>query len=360
MANPDRKVEQMATQICSFPSNQWRLSACVHLPDGRPQQRIGVVMITEIAKFARQPLCRQLGDAFAASGFYVLRYDKRGTSDSPGNCDLTFDDRVADLCAATRFLRAEYNLDKVLFWGTCMGAAAAVHASARLSGPFRPDGLILWAPLANPDDASLPEFNYRRVTFSAYLRKGLTGSLWNRLQAFVSDRGYRANLLGSVVAMGRSSFRNSGRLERVRSQISRVGPLLAQYEGLSLLIYGDTDPFWIGFTKRINAGDRLGLSKMKSPPKIALAADADHMFHSVQQTSEVIRLSVSWATAFRDGQDVCGEREEIRTIFASPARGEGRDHKEDSPLPLGEGDRAAVGEGIAATAIRYRNPERRY
>jgi hypothetical protein len=58
---------------------------------------------------------------------------------------------------------------------------------------------------------------------------------------------------------------------------------------------------------------------MKSPPKIAVLADGDHMFHSVQQTSEVIRLSVSWAAAFRDGQNVAGHREEIQAIFALPA-----------------------------------------
>jgi hypothetical protein len=108
-------------------------------------------------------------------------------------------------------------------------------------------------------------------------------------------------------------------MEKVWSQISRVGPLLAQYEGPSLLIYGDTDPFWIGFRKRINAGDRLRLSEMKSPPKIAMLADGNHMFHSIQQHSEIVRVSVSWAIAFRDGQGVGGEREEIRTLFASQA-----------------------------------------
>jgi pimeloyl-ACP methyl ester carboxylesterase len=264
---------------------------------------------------------------------------------------------VADACAATRFLKTEYDLENVLIWGMCMGGPVAVHASTRLSGPFRPAGMILYSLLADPEDVSLPEYNYRPVAFSTYVRNRLTGSLWNRLKAVVSDKGYRANMLESVVAMAR---RDNSRLQRMRSEISRVGPLLAQYDGPSLLIYGESDPFWVTFAKRINAGDRLGLSKMKSPPKIALFTDGGHMFQSVQQTSEVIRISVSWATAFRDGQDVCGEREEIRTIFASPARGEGRNHKEDSPLPLGEGDRAAVGEGIAATAIRHRNSERPY
>jgi hypothetical protein len=104
----------------------------------------------------------------------------------------------------------------------------------------------------------------------------------------------------------------------VRNQISRVGPLLAQYDGPSLLVYGDVDSYWATFTKRINPADRLGLSRMKSPPRIVLVADADHGFDSVRQTSEVIRLSVGWAAAFRDGQNLAGEREEINALLASP------------------------------------------
>jgi pimeloyl-ACP methyl ester carboxylesterase len=308
----------MATRIGSFQSDQWCLSACVHVPDDVPEQRIGIVFVHENTKFGTHGLFRQVADAFASCGFYALRYDNRGTCDSPGDCELTFDERVTDACAATHFFRTEYNLDKVLFWGLCLGSAVAVHASARLSGPFRPAGMILCSLLTDPVEASLPEFNYRQVTLSAYLRHGLTGSNWNRLRAFVSDRGYRTNLLVSVLGIVRSCFRGNDRLQKLRSQISRVGPLLAQYDGPSLLIYGDTDSFWSSFTKRINPGDKLRLSEMKSPPQIAVVADGDHMFHSVQQTSEVIRLSVSWAAAFRDGQDLAAHPEEIHAVFASP------------------------------------------
>jgi pimeloyl-ACP methyl ester carboxylesterase len=311
----------MATRIGSFQSDQWRLNACIHLPEDVPELRIGVVVIHEVTKFGTHGLFRQVADAFAASGFYALRYDNRGNCDSPGDCEFTFEDRVADACAATHFFRTEYSLDKVLLWGLCMGSAVAVHASARLSGHVGPAGMILCSLLADPLDASLPELNYRPATLVAYLRNGLTGNPWNRLRAFVSDGIYRTNLLGSVAAMGRNYFRGNGKLENMRCQISRVGPLLAQYDGPSLLIYGDADPFWSTFTKRINPGDKLRLSEMKSPPKIALVVDGDHMFHSIPQTSEVIRLTMSWAAAFRDGQNVAGHPEEVRASFVSATAG---------------------------------------
>ena len=307
----------MVAQIVSFQSDQWRLNACVHLPEGRPQSRIGIVLMLEVTKFGTHGLFRQVADAFAASGFYVLRYDNRGACDSAGDCELTFADRVADACAAARFFKTEYKLDKVLFWGSCMGAASAVHASSLLKGAFKPVGMILCSTLADPVEATLPELNYRKVKFSAYWRQGFVGSNWNRLKAFVSDPGYRANLMASIRSMVRTSLKGNGNLQSTRNEIGRVGPLLAQYDGPTLIIYGDTDPFWTSFTKRVNPGDKLRLSQMKSPPKIHVVVGGGHGFDSMEETSEVIRLSTSWLAAFREGRDVAGPPEEIHAIFAS-------------------------------------------
>jgi uncharacterized protein len=310
----------MPTRIVSFQSDQWRLNACIHVPDQVPGQRIGVLMVHEGTKFGTHGLFRTVADGFAESGFYAFRYDNRGTGDSPGDCDLTFDERVTDACAAARFFKSEYGLDKLLLWGLCLGGAVAVHSSARLSGQFRPAGMILCSLLLDPADATLPEFNYRPVTVSAYLRNGLFhGSAWNRLREFISDSAYRTNMVKSVATMARTYFRSNGRLQTMRNQIGRVGPLLAEYAGPTLLVYGETDPYWSTFTKRINPGDKLQLSKMKSPPRIAVVTDGDHMFHSVQQTTEVIQLALSWASAFRYGEDLAAHPEEIRAIFASTA-----------------------------------------
>jgi len=306
----------MGNQIGSFQSDGWRLNGCVHLPNEESQQRIGVVIVHENTKFGTHSLLRQIADAFAASGFYAFRYENRGSCDSPGDCELTFENRVADACAAVHFFKTEYNLDKVLFWGLCMGGAVAVHTSARLKAPFKPAGVILCNLLADPVYATTPELNYRSVTVSAYLRKGLTGNPWNRLRAFVSDPDYRRNMVQAVLNVAGNN-RSNQNLRDLRKQIGQVGPLLAQYDGPSLLVYGDADSHWSSFTQRINRGDRLQLSKMKSPPKIALMLDGDHMFHSLSQTTEVIRISVDWATAFRNGQNLVGEPEHINAIFAS-------------------------------------------
>jgi pimeloyl-ACP methyl ester carboxylesterase len=307
----------MPSAIVSFPSDQWLLTGCVHLPDDDPSlPRIGVIILVDMIKFGPHGLFRQLADAFAASGFYALRYENRGTCDSPGDCALSFDDRIADACAATQFFATEYKLDQVLFWGLCMGGAVATHVGVRLSGSFRPVGMVLCSLPTDACDATLPELNYLPTTFSAYLRSGLNGSPWNKLREFLFDKDYRSNILKSIATLARNHLRSSGRLRSNQIGFSRVGPLLAQYDGPRLIVYGDTDQMWATFTQRANPGDKLGLSRMKSPPQIVLVADGDHTFRSVQQTSEVIRLSVSWAAALRDGQTLAGHRDELDAIFA--------------------------------------------
>ena len=308
----------MPIEFVSFQSEQWRLNGCVHVPEREPEQRIGILLVHENTKFGTHGLFKRLADTLAASGFYVLRFDNRGTCDSPGDCEFAFQGRVEDACAAANFFTAECKLDHLLLWGLCMGAAVAVHCSSILNGESRLGGLILCSLLADPVDASLPEFDYKPVTVSAYVRNGmLNGGPWKRLRSFVSDSGYRANVLRSIGALAQRHSGVGSKFKEVRNQIGRVGPLLARYPGPSLLVYGETDPYWSAFTQRINANDKLRLSKMKTPPKLVVVSEGDHMFNSVDTTAQVIQLSVSWAEAFREGKAPTSHPEELYAFFAA-------------------------------------------
>ena len=130
------------------------------------QRRVGVVLLHENfnTKFGTHRMFYQVGEALAAAGFYALRYDNRGMCDSPGINALTFDGRVADVGPATQFFKKEYRLDSVFFWGLCMGAAVALHASAQ-SGAEMPEGIMLCSLLADPRDVSLPQFGYGSQPF---------------------------------------------------------------------------------------------------------------------------------------------------------------------------------------------------
>jgi uncharacterized protein len=82
---------------------------------GGPQVRCGAHrMFTQLARHV------------AAQGHTALRFDLRGMGDSEGE-PHSFDDRDADLAAAVNALRqAAPHVQRVLLWGLCDGASAAL------------------------------------------------------------------------------------------------------------------------------------------------------------------------------------------------------------------------------------------
>ena len=75
-----------------------------------------------------------LGYLFAARGFVVLSYDKRGVGKSTGNWgEASFEDLADDAVAAARFLQARTDIaaDQIGFWGLSQGAWIAPLAASR-------------------------------------------------------------------------------------------------------------------------------------------------------------------------------------------------------------------------------------
>ncbi len=270
----------------------------VHLPATKPRRRIGVVVLqgnlNSSPKFGAHWMFRRVADALAGAGYYALRYDDRGTCDSPGQCELKFRDRISDLCAAAKFFRTEYRLDGLVFWGLCMGAAVAVHASARLNRQEKPDALILCSVLALGDDASLPEFGYRATTVSAFLRNTSTGNPWTKLRRFMTDQSYRRNAYECVKAVAVGYAHRNPNLRELQADISRVGGLLSRYDRPMLLIFGEKDPFWISFSKRVNPADKLRLRNKRLPPELVVMEDGDHVFASKAQMSDLTESTIKW------------------------------------------------------------------
>ena len=287
-----------SNELVTLSRDGWPMHGVVHLPATEPRRRIGVVVLQgnldSSPKFGAHWMFRRVSDALAEAGYYALRFDNRGTCDSPGERDLKFRDRIIDLCAAAKFFRSEYRLDGVVFWGLCMGAAVAVHASAHLNRHEKPDAMILCSVLAHPDDASLPEFGYRATTMSAFLRNTGSGNLSSKLRRFLTDRSYRRNAYECVKAVVVGYAHRNPTLRELQSDVSRVGALLTRYDRPMLMIFGEKDPFWISFTKWVNPDDKLRLSQKKIPPKLVVMEDGDHVFASKAQMSELIESTVEW------------------------------------------------------------------
>ena len=75
-----------------------------------------------------------LGYLFAARGFVVLSYDKRGVGKSTGNWgEASFEDLADDAVAAARFLQARTDIaaNQIGFWGLSQGGWIAPLAASR-------------------------------------------------------------------------------------------------------------------------------------------------------------------------------------------------------------------------------------
>jgi pimeloyl-ACP methyl ester carboxylesterase len=295
------------TEIVNFSSQGWKLHGIVHTPAGKPERRVGVILLHENinTKFGTHQVFRQLADSLAQAGFFVLRFDDRGTCDSPGICDLTFLDRVADSRSAVTFFRSKYQLDSLIGWGLCLGASVAVHTAAELrrSGE-KFDGVVLCSILADPSIVSLPKYGYYNVNLPTVLRDSfMSGNFLRKLrEAPRKLQSYRENLPKLARLIFRRYTQREPALEQLRSHIARVGELLANHDTPCLLIFGEKDPYWESFLTRVNPDDRLGLSRKEHVPALVLVKDGDHTFTSREQTQEMIDATLAWVAPFQNGQ----------------------------------------------------------
>ena len=292
------------TELVKIRSGKSEMSGVVHAPATVPRKRVGVVLLHENfnTKFGTHRMFYQVGEALAGAGFYALRYDNRGICDSPGAYPLTFEGRVSDAVTATRFFKQEYRLDSVLFWGLCMGAATALHAEVQLGAEIA-DGIMLCSLLADPRDASLPQFGYGGNP-SKVVESLSRGGLLKKASRFATDATYRKNIVRMLKGVASQVTAREPELETLKEKIAEISPLLQQYRGALTLVFGDKDPCWTHFEERVNEGDKLGLLKMGEKRKFLMVEGGDHTFSSKAQTDQVIDWTVEWAEAGRDGRTV--------------------------------------------------------
>ena len=101
------------------------LAAILHAPDAPLRSALFVPPLAEERKACHRILC-DLARAWAAEGTAVLRFDYRGTGDSPGDfADFSVSDWLADAEAARAWLRDRYPPCEPAVLGIRFGAALA-------------------------------------------------------------------------------------------------------------------------------------------------------------------------------------------------------------------------------------------
>ncbi|AHX13680.1 alpha/beta hydrolase [Dyella jiangningensis] len=90
-------------------------------------------------------LYRQLAHGLAESSFPVLRFDYYGTGDSAGGSrDVTWTRCLADVATAATELRARSGAQRILAFGTRLGANAALEATEAVLA-----GVVAWDAIAD-------------------------------------------------------------------------------------------------------------------------------------------------------------------------------------------------------------------
>ncbi len=294
----------MTTELVTIPNGRWPLHGVLHRPAHTAQRRVGVLIVQESynTKFGPHRIFVRLGEALSQGGFHALRYDNRGTCDSEGFLDITFEDRLADSETALAYFRESCQLEAVIVWGLCMGATVAAHLTrGRRTGI---DGLVLCSILADPRDASLPQLGYANVDVGEFLKDSWRrGDWWGKVRRVGQRFSHYRRVLGRLaVVWVRAHVSPKSELARLRAAIQQVGRLLARYEGPCLLIFGEKDETLAHFQERVNPGDRLGLARKPRPPDVVIIGEGDHTFASREQMTELLRVTLDWLTPLQHGR----------------------------------------------------------
>jgi alpha/beta superfamily hydrolase len=126
-----------------------RLFAVRHAPNG--PARAGVLVCPPILhEYVRSHrLFAQLGEALAALGFAVLRFDYLGCGDSQGSDEsFSMSQAVRDASAAARHLRSQFPAIPVI----ALGVRAGAFVAAQLLRTREAERLWLWQPLLDGAD----------------------------------------------------------------------------------------------------------------------------------------------------------------------------------------------------------------
>jgi exosortase A-associated hydrolase 1 len=254
---------------------------------GGPQYRVG-----SHRQFVR------LTRALAEAGIPCLRFDYRGMGDSEGDA-RTFEEVGADIAAAVTHLKLMApSVDKVVLWGLCDGASAALMALASLT---RIAGVIILNPWVRSDtslDRVLVKHYYAERLFSREFWSKLVSG---RVGVWRAASEFAGRVRAAVAADGKDTATRSGSNPPVRYQdrmcdgldVLQGAPLLVVLSGKDLtaqeyVAFAGADPRWKGALAR---NPRVTTEHLP---------EADHTFSDPGLRAEVERLSCRFVLAIRE------------------------------------------------------------
>lgn len=243
---------------------------------GGPQYRVG-----SHRQFVH--LARSLAEA----GFATLRFDVRGMGDSDG-ARRSFEDIGPDIQAAVAATRQHTGAQRVVLWGLCDGASAALLYLHATQDP-QVAGLILANPWVRTEEGlaktQLRHYYGRRLLSSHFWSEFFRGRVAGQAARDLL-RNLRLALLGSP---GPRSA--SGAVPDYRERMARAWQ---GFNGPILLVLSENDYTAKEFL--VHTAEQRSWQGALSCPKVRRfdAIGADHTFSSEASRAAVAKACIDW------------------------------------------------------------------
>lgn len=221
----------------------------------------------------------------AAAGYAVLRFDVRGMGDSSG-AQRDFESLDQDIdCAIAALLQRQPGVRRVVLWGLCDGASAALLFADR-GADARIAGLCLLNPWVR-SDLSLARTRVKHY----YLQRLAQPEFWRKLLRGDVARRAGAELMHNLRQARRSARNDSSGQPPFQQRMARAwsafgGPVL-------LLLSGNdyTAREFVEFTR----DDPLWRANLASANVTRVELDgADHTFSSTQDRCRMEAATLNW------------------------------------------------------------------
>ncbi len=231
-----------------------------------------------------------LSRRLAGEGFPVMRFDYRGMGDGSGAM-RSFEEIDQDIGAAVdAFQRTCPAVQRVVLWGLCDAASAAL-LYVEATHDERVAGLVLLNPWVR-SEVSLAQTQIKHY----YGQRLLQAGFWRKLLNGQVD--VRKSLLGLIEKAGMASRRGQASRDPARSFQDRMATGWRQFSGKILLILSEQDYVAKEFLEFVGANRAWsGLLEAVGVRRIDLA-DADHTFSSQALRAQVENTTLSWLQTF--------------------------------------------------------------
>lgn len=229
----------------------------------------------------------QLARAVAAAGFPALRFDYRGMGDSQGTLH-DFEAVSADIgVAISALLAAQPTVRRVVLWGLCDGASAALLYLHDQADP-RVAGLVLLNPWVR-SEASLAKTHVKHY----YLQRLKEPAFWRKLASGRVAFGALSGLLGNLRAAFGDASHNSDPAA-VAGYQERMAKAWAAFQGPTLLLLSESDHTAREFIEYTASSTPWQAALKQRPPTRVSLRGADHTCSTAATKRAMEATTTQW------------------------------------------------------------------